>query len=141
MRTAVAAGNDGFDNDRYPMYPADYREPNLVSVAATNGQGDLVADSDWGARTVSLGALGLAVPADTPSGGATTVSGTSPAAALVSAAAATLLSGDPTLTARTVRRQLIDTSRRSPGLRGEVVSGGQLDPARLLGNCVRGRSG
>jgi thermitase len=132
----VAAGNDGFDDDRYPMYPADYREPNLVSVAATNGQGDLVANSDWGVRTVTLAALGQEVLADTPSGAVTTVSGTSPATALVSAAAATLLSGDPALTARALRRQLIDTSRRSPGLRGEVLSGGQLDPARLLDRCA-----
>jgi subtilisin family serine protease len=134
----VAAGNDGFDNDEYPMYPANYREPNLVSVAATNGQGDLVANSDWGARTVTLGALGLNVVANTPSGGAAAVSGTSPAAAAVTAAAANVLSGDPTLTAKTLRRQLIDTSRRFPQLRGEVIGGGQLDSARLVGHCVTG---
>jgi subtilisin family serine protease len=136
----VAAGNDGFDNDEYPMYPANYHEPNLVSVAATNTRGDLVANSDWGARTVTLGALGSNVSATTPSGSATTVSGTSPATALVSAAAANLLSSDPTLTARALRQQLIDTSRRSPQLRGETISGGQLDSTKLLGNCVGGRS-
>jgi subtilisin family serine protease len=134
----VAAGNDGFDNDEYPMYPANYREPNLVSVAATNGKGDLVANSDWGARTVTLGALGLNVAANTPSGSATAVSGTSPAAALVSAAVANLLSGHPTLTAEALRLQLIDTSRRFPQLRGEVIGGGQLDSARLLDHCATG---
>lgn len=134
----VAAGNDGFDNDEYPVYPANYHEPNLVSVAATDSSGDLVADSDWGARTVTLGALGLNVPVNTPSGSATAVSGTSPAAALVSAAAANLLSSDPTLTATAVRQQLIDTSRRSPQLRGMTISGGQLDSTRLLANCVVG---
>ena len=78
----VAAGNDGFDNDEYPVYPANYQEPDLISVAATDERGDLVANSDWGARTVTLGALGLNIATNTPSGSAMKVSGTSPAAAL-----------------------------------------------------------
>jgi subtilisin family serine protease len=135
----AAAGNDGFDNDEFPVYPANYQEPDLISVAAVDSRGDLVANSNWGARTVTLGALGLNVSTTTPSGSTTAVSGTSPAAALVSAAAANLLSGHPTLTATALRQRLIDTSRRTPQLRSKTISGGQLN-SRLLGNCVLGRS-
>jgi len=101
----------------------------LVAVAATDGRGNLVANSNWGARTIAVGAPGQNIPTVTPNGTGTRVSGSSPAAALVSAAAANALTRDPNLTASSLRQTIIETADRTRGLRGKTISGGQLDPS------------
>lgn len=63
----AAAGNGhegkGYDNDTdaKPGYPASYSIDNIVSVAAIDSQGNLGSFSNWGARTVHLGAPGVKV--------------------------------------------------------------------------------
>jgi subtilisin family serine protease len=55
----AAAGNDNSDNDNYDFYPASYFLPNLLSVAATD-HNDLKAwFSNYGRRTVHVGAPGV----------------------------------------------------------------------------------
>jgi subtilisin family serine protease len=129
----VAAGNQGLNGDVNPSYPANYRWPNLVAVAATNGRGNLAANSNWGKRSVALGAPGESVATYDPTGALVHVSGSSPAAAAVSGTAASVLSQHPKLTAPQLRRALIATAYRTAGLRGKTISGGQLDVARMLG--------
>src|SRR5205085_12590109 len=55
---AVAAGNNASDNDATPVYPANYFLPNVLAVAATTDRDTLASFSDWGGRTVSVGAPG-----------------------------------------------------------------------------------
>lgn len=86
----VAAGNDGVDLDDHAGYPGGYRLDNLVTVAATGGEGDLLASSNHGGP-VSARALGVAVPTCALDGTATRTGGTSAAAALVAGTAARLL--------------------------------------------------
>lgn len=63
----AAAGNGhsgvGYDNDSdaKPAFPASYDHDIIVSVAATNNQDGLGAFSNWGAKSVDLGAPGVAV--------------------------------------------------------------------------------
>ena len=132
----VAAGNQGLDGDVYPSYPANYRWPNLVAVAATDGHGNLAANSNWGRHSVALGAPGVAVATFAPTGALVHVSGSSPAAAVVSGTAATFLSEHPNLTAPQLRSALIATAYRTAGLRGKTIGGGELDVTRLL-DCAR----
>ena len=55
----TAAGNDGLDNDTSPAnYPANYRLPNELVVAAVDTSGNLASFSDYGAHTVDLAAPG-----------------------------------------------------------------------------------
>lgn len=58
----VSAGNNGTDNDIAPRYPCNYRgdhgATNVVCVASTDQQDQLVSDSNYGARTVDLAAPG-----------------------------------------------------------------------------------
>jgi subtilisin family serine protease len=129
----VAAGNEGLNGDVYPTYPANYRWPNLVAVAATDGQGNLAANSNWGKHSVALGALGVDVATYDPTGALVHVSGSSSAAAAVSGTAAVALSEHPKLTAPQLRRALIATAHRTAGLRGKSISGGELDVTRVLG--------
>jgi hypothetical protein len=132
----VAAGNEGLNSDVYPSYPANYRWPNLVAVAAADGQGNLAANSNWGKRSVTLGAPGVAVATYDPTGALVHVSGSSPAAATVSGTAARVLSERPNLTAPQLRRALIATAYRTADLRGKTISGGELDVSRMV-DCAR----
>jgi subtilisin family serine protease len=132
----VAAGNDGLNGDVYPSYPANYRWPTLVAVAAADGHGNLDANSNWGRQSVALGAPGVDVATFDPTGTLVHVSGSSPAAAAVSGTAASALSQRPNLTAPQLRSALIATAYRTPGLRGKTISGGELDVTRMLG-CAR----
>jgi subtilisin family serine protease len=54
----VSAMNDGADVDAAPTYPCAEPSPNLICVAATDAQDRLSAISNYGARTVDLGAPG-----------------------------------------------------------------------------------
>jgi hypothetical protein len=133
----VAAGNDGTDVDTYPSFPAGYHLPNLVVVGATNGHGSLAATSDWGQRTVQVGAPGVDVPTLSTSGIAVLVSGSSPAAALTSGVSALVLGQHRGMSAADLRAALVQGSDPESGLVGKVGSGGQLDPLRALGGLTR----
>lgn len=52
----AAAGNDGSNNDVVPFYPAPYRLPNVMSVAAADNRGQLAGFSNYGPHTVDLAA-------------------------------------------------------------------------------------
>jgi subtilisin family serine protease len=55
----AASGNDTADNDTSLFYPASYRLPNMIVVAASD-QNDALADfSNYGATTVDLAAPGV----------------------------------------------------------------------------------
>ncbi|MGA1870496.1 MAG: S8 family serine peptidase [bacterium] len=54
----AAAGNEGRNNDISPTYPASYDLPNIISVAATDGHGGLSSYSNYGIKSVDVGAPG-----------------------------------------------------------------------------------
>ena len=72
----AAAGNEGFDNDVTPHYPASYGVPNIISVAAGDPHDDLATFSNFGASSVDLAAPGERI--------FSTVSGSGEYAAVVS---------------------------------------------------------
>jgi len=62
----AAAGNSSLDHDFTPNYPASYRLPNMIVVAAS-GQADTLASfSDYGATTVDLAAPGVNIESTLP---------------------------------------------------------------------------
>lgn len=54
----AAAGNDSANNDFTPNYPASYRLPNMIVVAASDQNDALAGFSNYGATTVDLAAPG-----------------------------------------------------------------------------------
>lgn len=54
----VAAGNDGANNDTINDYPANYRLPNMIVVAASDQNDALASFSNYGATKVDLAAPG-----------------------------------------------------------------------------------
>ncbi len=92
MLFVAGAGNDGFDNDILPFYPASFSAPNIVSVASTGYFDDLSWFSNYGALSVHLGAPGEDILSTTIGDTYDYASGTSMATPHVSGAAALVLS-------------------------------------------------
>jgi subtilisin family serine protease len=133
----AAAGNEGSNSDSEPEYPASYDLPNVISVAATDAGDGLVDFSNYGARTVDLGAPGddiySTVPRFSDASGFEYFSGTSMAAPFVSGAAALYLSRTPSATVAQMRDTLLQNVEPVPALAGKTVTGGRLDLGRVLG--------
>jgi subtilisin family serine protease len=55
----AAAGNSSLNHDTTPVYPASYRLPNMIVIAATDQNDALASFSDYGANTVDLGSPGV----------------------------------------------------------------------------------
>jgi subtilisin family serine protease len=61
-----AAGNDGTDNDAFPMYPANYNSPNVLSVAALDNRDDPALFSNYGKISVHVAAPGVGILSTVP---------------------------------------------------------------------------
>jgi len=145
----AAAGNGhkgvGYDNDtdKLPAYPASYTNENIVSVAAINSRDQLGAFSNWGLRSVDIGAPGVAVFSTTVDnnysdtvidkfGFKATWDGTSMATPHVAGAAALYWSAHPEKTWQDVKAALLGSAKKIDALNNKTVSGGKLDVGALL---------
>lgn len=122
----AAAGNDTEDLDSTAVYPASFRTPTMIVVAASFG-GRLESWSARGARSVDLAAPGTDLRSALPGRRYGRMSGTSQATAVVSRAAVRVWRSRPAATALEVRGAMLAGARRSSSLAGAVLSGGRLD--------------
>jgi thermitase len=127
----TAAGNDGTDNDVISSYPASFRQPNELSVAAVDQNGNLASFSDYGPNTVDLAAPGVDILSDVPTSidpsGFQILSGTSMSTAYVSGVAALVSGLEPSLTAAQIVQRIDSTVKPLPSLAGKTISGGMVD--------------
>jgi thermitase len=147
----AAAGNGhqgvGYDNDTdsKPAYPASYANDIIISVAAVDEAGNLGGFSNWGQRSVDLGAPGVKVFStvtqsskysdtviDIPGLITATWDGTSMATPHVAGAAALYWSLHPEKNWRDVKNAILNSVKKTSVLGGKTVSGGQLDVANLI---------
>lgn len=99
----VAAGNESTTNDLFPIYPANYRSPNLISVAASGGGGIKANFSNFGEATVNVTAPGEYILSTTPKNTYHFADGTSMAAPHVAGSAALVCAKFPNITTQKLR--------------------------------------
>jgi thermitase len=128
----AAAGNSTKNNDANAFYPCNYNLPNVICVAATDQNDNLATFSNFGAKSVHLGAPGVSILSTLPSGNYGTLSGTSMATPHVSGAAALLKGAFPTWQAADLKQQILATVDPLASLQGKTVTGGRLNLGRAL---------
>jgi thermitase len=108
----AAAGNGnifgvGQNNDTTPLYPCNYYLPNIICVAATRSTDAKAGFSNYGRRTVHVGAPGENILSTTPGNTYTSASGTSMATPHVSGLAALLKAQDPNRDWRAIKNLIL----------------------------------
>ncbi|MEK6705538.1 MAG: S8 family peptidase [Bdellovibrionota bacterium] len=130
----AAAGNEHQDTDKKDnyYYPAAYRLPNIISVAATDMNNNLLTSSNWGKTRVDVAAPGERIYSTLPSGRYGYMTGTSQATAFVSGLAALLISKNTKLTPPEIRTIIMSSVDRFPQLEKKLVTGGRVNAYAAL---------
>lgn len=130
--TVAAAGNGGARSA--PLYPG--ADPSVIAVTATDAEDKVFSDANRGAY-VAVAAPGVDVLTAEPGGRYAFTSGTSIAAAHVTALIALLLEKQPELDADSARRVLAE-SAIDLGSRGRdpVYGAGRIDPPAALARVL-----
>lgn len=134
----AAAGNGGRDgvgdnNDRTANYPSNYTcatttTPEcVISVTAINSTGARAPFANFGAKTVDIGAPGVAIYSTLPVNGYGAYSGTSMATPHVTGAVALYKAKNPTAKAVDIRNAILNSALPTTSLKGITVTGGRLD--------------
>jgi len=131
----AAAGNDDSNNDTTPTYPGSYQVDNIVAVAAIDNRGQRASFSNYGRKTVHLGAPGVNI-LSTTGGKYASFSGTSMATPHVAGVAGLLWANEPNLTAKEIKQRLVATSRPVASMKGKTITGGIVDAYAALTNTV-----
>jgi thermitase len=130
----AAAGNERQNTDQVEnyYYPSAYRLSNIVSVAATDINNNLLPSSNWGKTQVHVAAPGESIYSTLPGGRYGYMSGTSQATAFVTGIAALLLSKNPSLKPEQVRELIMKSVDRIPALSTKLASGGRVNAHAAL---------
>jgi subtilisin family serine protease len=129
-----AAGNNSTNNDSAPEYPAAFTNGNIIAVAAVTSSGALASFSNYGPKSVDLGAPGDNILSTYLNSAYKVLSGTSMASPIVAAAAAMLHSRDSSLTYSQIRSTILSHTQPDAALQGKVVHPGVLNIAAALGS-------
>jgi subtilisin family serine protease len=127
----AAAGNSSVDNDRTPHYPSSY--PNVISVAALDRNDQLASFSNFGVKSVMIGAPGVDILSTWLDNEYEEKSGTSMATPVVSGVAALVLAKNPRMSAEDLSKRLMNSTDPIIALKGKTVTGGRINAAKALG--------
>ena len=128
----AAAGNDFTNTDIDPFYPSAYEAPNVVAVGATDAFDRKAWFSNYGARSVDLGAPGTNIYSTWLSGTYRFADGTSMAAPHVSGAAALAKAVFPDASGVGLKTLLLRSVDPITALAGTSRTGGRLNVERAV---------
>jgi len=130
----AAAGNNAWNCDKMPCYPASYTNSNIISVAAITSSGELPYYSNYGLTSVDIAAPGSGIISCVPQvikgktfSGYASSDGTSMAAPHVTGAVALYLSTHPGATASEIINAILSSAIPTASLSGKCVTGGRLN--------------
>jgi subtilisin family serine protease len=128
----AAAGNEGVDIDKHPVYPAAYTDGNIISVTASTASDELPGYANYGDESVDVAAPGDEVVSTYRGGGYAAMSGTSMAAPAVAGAAAILKKQNSDTDYSDWRKALRKKVDKPGALEGRVLYDGRLNIRRAL---------
>ncbi len=135
----AAAGNDALNTDVNASYPSNYSTLQstsvesaasyaaVISVAALTSTGGLAYFSNYGVKTVDIGAPGAGIVSTVPTDGYASYSGTSMAAPHMTGAIALYASAFPAATAQEIRAAILKNAKATTSLTNKTVTGGRLN--------------
>lgn len=133
MLFIAAAGNEGYDNDITPAYPASYDLSNIISVAAIDNKGNLGYFTNYGAKSVDVVAPGVDIYSTTYYGGYGYASGTSMATPHVSGVAALVLSSNTSASTSTLKDAITKSVVKLSTVGNKVLTGGMINASAAMG--------
>jgi len=128
----TAAGNEGLSNGETPHYPANYDLTNIISVAATDQNDNLAGFSNYGKRSVHVGAPGVDIYSTLPNGQYGHMSGTSMAVPHVSGLAALIASHDSSYDHTNLKNIILSSVDHLDSLQGQTLVGGRINAFNSL---------
>ncbi len=131
----VAAGNSASNNDALPFYPCSYGAASEICVAATDQNDALASFSNFGARSVHLGAPGTNILSTIIGGAYAYFNGTSMATPHVTGSAALILSRGYQAVAQ-LKTTLLNSVDPDPALSGITATGGRLNVCKAITGCT-----
>jgi thermitase len=128
----VAAGNDGENIDKHPLYPASYTDSNILAVAASTSDDTLADFSNFGSTGVDVAAPGDSIYSTYLGGGYRVLSGTSMAAPYAAGVAALLRKQESSATYGDLRYAIRHKVDKPPALNDKVAYDGRLNAEKAL---------
>jgi thermitase len=128
----VAAGNDGENIDKNPVYPASYTDSNILTVAASTDTDTLASFSNFGSTAVDVAAPGDDIFSTYLGGGYKYLSGTSMAAPYAAGTAGLLRKQESDATYGELRKAIRQKVDKPPALNGKVAYDGRLNVQKAL---------
>lgn len=125
--SVAASGNNASNIDEYPVYPAAYTFPSILTVASTDHTDNLSWFSNYGKTGVDLAAPGEEIYSTAPNNGYIHLSGTSMATPHVAGAAALIKSLNMNLSNLEIKNIIMDSADPVDLLSDVTVSGGRLN--------------
>lgn len=127
-----SAGNNYREYNAYPIYPAAFTFNNVIAVAASNSQDVRMGMSNYCSTHIDLFAPGEDIITTTKEGGYDSFDGTSPAAAMVSAVAALVLSKCPSVSTLQLRNLILNNVDVSIGFSTLCTTSGRINAYKTL---------
>jgi subtilisin family serine protease len=140
----AAAGNEALNNDANSSYPSNSDTTRgtstetaawyngVIAVAAIDSTGKLASFSNYGSRTVHIGAPGVQILSCFPNSQLGYMSGTSMATPHVAGAAALYASTHPGASAASIRQAIIGATTATPSLVGFTTTGARLNVSQII---------